>query len=203
IVPILGVDFATFPSPSRAMVSPWMPLGSVLKYMGENSPSSPYALELLCDVIDGLNYLHSMNIVHGDLCGRNILIDNDRRACLTDFGFTRLVETETTIAASTRGGSPRFMAPELLLLPSDVHFTRTPTSDIWSFGCVCCEIWSEGEKPFCRIPTDAGVVFVFANSTDGAFPYPSKPEDKARNSMPDGLWELVQWCWKSEPSERP
>ncbi|KAF7355813.1 Serine/threonine-protein kinase STY8 [Mycena venus] len=191
IVPILGVDFATFPSPSRAMVSPWMPLGSVLKYMGEHSPSSPYALELLCDVIEGLNYLHSMNIVHGDLCGRNILINNDRRACLTDFGLTRLVETETTIAASTRGGSPRFMAPELLLLPSD------------SFGCVCCEIWSEGDKPFCRIPTDAGVVFIFPNSTDRAFPYPCKPEDKAGNSMPDGLWELVQWWWKSEPSERP
>ncbi|KAF8209736.1 hypothetical protein K438DRAFT_1571378 [Mycena galopus ATCC 62051] len=75
IVPFFGVDFTTFPSPARAMVSPWMPLGSVLKYMGENSPSSLYALELLCGVIDGLNYLHSKNIVHGDLCAVSESVD--------------------------------------------------------------------------------------------------------------------------------
>ncbi|KAJ6469282.1 kinase-like domain-containing protein [Mycena sanguinolenta] len=203
IVPFLGVDFTTFPSPARAMVSPWMSLGSVLKYMGENSPSAPYALELFCDVINGLEYLHSMNIVHGDLCGRNILMDNNGHACLTDFGLTAFVESETTLKVSTRGGSPRFMAPELLLLPSDVHFTRKPPSDIWSFGCVCCEIWSEGHEPFRHVPTDGGVVFFLAGSPDGASPYPSTPQDKVGNYMPKGVWELLQRCWKLEPAERP
>ncbi|KAJ7762439.1 hypothetical protein B0H14DRAFT_2403626, partial [Mycena olivaceomarginata] len=47
IVPFLGVDSTTFPSPARAMVSPWMPLGSVLKYMADHSPSSTYAIELV------------------------------------------------------------------------------------------------------------------------------------------------------------
>ncbi|KAJ6556942.1 hypothetical protein B0H10DRAFT_1967479 [Mycena sp. CBHHK59/15] len=47
IVPFLGVDSTTFPSPARAMASPWMPLGSVLKYMTENPPSSMYAIELV------------------------------------------------------------------------------------------------------------------------------------------------------------
>ncbi|KAJ7347038.1 kinase-like domain-containing protein, partial [Mycena albidolilacea] len=90
IVPFLGIDSTTFPSPARAMVSPWMPSGSVLTYMQEHSPSSSYALDMLCDVINGLKYLFSKNIVHGDLCGRNILIDNKRRACLTDFGLARM-----------------------------------------------------------------------------------------------------------------
>jgi hypothetical protein len=47
IVPFLGVDFTTFPSPARAMVSPWMPEGSVLKYLVEHSPASLYALDLV------------------------------------------------------------------------------------------------------------------------------------------------------------
>ncbi|KAJ7244496.1 hypothetical protein C8J57DRAFT_1033708, partial [Mycena rebaudengoi] len=77
VVPLLGIDSTKFSPPSRALVSPWMPLGSVLTYMRENSPSSPYAGDLL----------HDLDVVHGDLCGRNLLINKDGRACLSDFGL--------------------------------------------------------------------------------------------------------------------
>ncbi|KAJ7722656.1 hypothetical protein DFH07DRAFT_897892 [Mycena maculata] len=204
IVPFLGVDSTTFPSPARAMVSPWMPLGSVLKYMKENSPSSMYAIELLHDTILGLKYLHSVNIVHGDLCGRNILVDQKTgRARLTDFGLAAFVESDTSIKSSTRSGSARWMAPELLSPPPGTRFKRTPESDIWAFGCVCCEIWSEGQVPFNHIDTDPGVVFAFSNPSDTAMPYQNRPYDKAGNPMPELLWELVQCCFKGEPSERP
>jgi serine/threonine protein kinase len=116
--------------------------------------------EQLDDIIQGLMYLHSENIVHGDLCGvsvfcavswiliqliqRNILI-NERRACLTDFGLAAFVELDTSIQTSTRKGSTRWMAPELLL-PDVYHpglpFRQTPASDVWAFGCVCCEVRS-------------------------------------------------------------
>ncbi|KAJ7938081.1 hypothetical protein B0H13DRAFT_1943315 [Mycena leptocephala] len=198
IVPFLGVDSMTFPSPARAMVSPWMPLGSALKYMGENSPSFPYALELLRDVVDGLNYLHSMHIVHGDMCARNILMDTDGRACLTDFGLATFMESDTSIQTSTQSGSVRWMAPELLL---SEHSKRTEASDIWAFGCVCAEIWTEGDRPFGHIRSDAGIALAF--SAGEAIPYQSKPHDKAGKPAPNWLWELVQWCWKHDPSERP
>ncbi|KAJ6469281.1 hypothetical protein C8R45DRAFT_1016544 [Mycena sanguinolenta] len=192
IVPFLGVDSTTFPSPARAMVSPWMPLGSVLKYMRENSPSSLYALELLCGAINGLNYLHSMNIVHGDLCARNILMDKSGRARLTDFGLAAFIESDTSMKSTTRSGSTRWMAPELFRPAQGVPFKRTPASDVWAFGCVCCEIWSEGTVPFNRIRADEGVPVSF--STGDAIPYPSTLHDKAGNPMPDRLWELAQWC---------
>jgi hypothetical protein len=49
VVPFLGVNSDKFPPPSRAMVSLWMPQGSVLKYIAQpgNSPVSPYAIELV------------------------------------------------------------------------------------------------------------------------------------------------------------
>ncbi|KAF7355812.1 hypothetical protein MVEN_00909400 [Mycena venus] len=201
IVPFFGVDFTTFPSPARAMFLPWMPLGSVLKYMGENSPSSLYALELLCGVIDGLNYLHSKNVVHGDLCARNILMDKERRACLTDFGLAAFIESDTSMQSTTKGGSTRWMAPELLRPVHGAHSKRTPATDVWAFGCVCCEIWSEGTVPFSHIGADEGVPFAFI--AGDLAPYPSIPHDNDGNPMPDQLWEIVQWCWKPEPRERP
>ncbi|KAJ7027417.1 kinase-like domain-containing protein [Mycena alexandri] len=144
IVPFLGIDATTFPTPAMALVSHWMSQGNILNYMAENSPVFRYAISLLNDVIQGLLYLHSQNVVHGDLCGRNILIDG-QQAYLTDFGLAAFVELDTSIKTSTRKGSTRWMAPELLL-PNVYHpglpFRQTPASDVWAFGCVCCEVRS-------------------------------------------------------------
>ncbi|KAJ6471774.1 hypothetical protein C8R47DRAFT_1297139 [Mycena vitilis] len=134
IVPFLGVDTINFPNLGGAMISPWMPRGNVLRYIAENSPVAPYAVELLKDIISGLNYLHAANIVHGDMCGRNILINELGRASLTDFGLAGLVESEPTLGSSTRGGSARWQSPELIAPPSGISFKRTTASDIWAFG---------------------------------------------------------------------
>ncbi|KAJ7240626.1 kinase-like domain-containing protein, partial [Mycena haematopus] len=205
VVPFLGVDSTTFPSPARAMVSPWMVQGSVLKYMAENSPVAGYAVDLLNDVIRGLQYLHSVNIVHGDLCGRNILIDRHGRARLTDFGLAAFVESDATIKSSTRSGSVRWMSPELLSPPPGVSFKRTTASDVWAFGCVCGEIWSEGIAPFSHFSHEMGIILALvdpANSPEER-PYQTQPADKRGTLMPERLWELGQWCWKYDASERP
>ncbi|KAJ7777779.1 kinase-like domain-containing protein [Mycena olivaceomarginata] len=201
----IGVDSTTFPSPARAMVSPWMAQGSVLKYIAETSPVAPYAVELLNDVIKGLKYLHSVNIVHGDLCGRNILIDARGRACLTDFGLAAFVESDVTIKSSTRSGSVRWMAPELLSPPPGVSFRRTTASDLWAFGCVCGEIWTEGTAPFSHLSHEMGIIFAFSDPTNSPAeqPYHTRPSDKRGTLMPDRLWKLAQWCWKYDASERP
>jgi hypothetical protein len=60
--------------------------------------------------------------------------------------------------------------------------------------------------PFSYIATETGIIFTFADlteSTPQALPYQGKPWDKGGNYMLDRLWELVQWCWKFDPSQRP
>ncbi|KAJ7913431.1 hypothetical protein B0H13DRAFT_2271150 [Mycena leptocephala] len=203
IVRFLGVDATTFLAPTMAMVSSWMSQGNVLNYMEENSPVSRYAIALLDDIIQGLTYLHSQNIVHGDLCGRNILI-NGRQAYLTDFGLAAFVELDTSIKTSTRKGSTRWMAPELLL-PDVYHpglpFRQTPASDVWAFGCVCCEIWTEGQIPFVDM-SDGGIIFALSGAVADAVPYKAKPCDKAGIPMPERLWELANCCFKLDGAER-
>ncbi|KAF7369909.1 Serine/threonine-protein kinase STY8 [Mycena sanguinolenta] len=209
IVPFLGVDSSTFPGKTLAMVSQWMAHGSVLSYMLNNSPCSDYAIDFINDVIMGISYLHSVNIVHGDLCGRNILISENGRACLADFGLAMFIEQETSIKSSTRGGSTRWMAPELLL-PDMYHpgqpFRRTVESDVWAFACVCCEIWSEGAIPFAGMSEGALIMAFSTPELSGVqeiHPYTSRPCDKSGSAMPGYLWDLVRSCWKREATLRP
>ncbi|KAJ7919413.1 kinase-like domain-containing protein, partial [Mycena leptocephala] len=203
IVSLLGIDSTTFLA--RAMVSRWMRHGNVLDHMKEKpfSKIGPggYAIQLLLDVLAGLEYLHSVDIIHGDLCGRNILIGKQGQACLTDFGLAAFVDSGTSVKTSNHAGSTRWMAAELLA-GSDVPFKRTRESDIWALACVCCEIWTEGQAPFPYIKADGAVVMAI-NVPQNGNPWVTQPCDKQGNAMPELLWEVVQRCWERTPSERP
>ncbi|KAJ7226209.1 kinase-like domain-containing protein, partial [Mycena rebaudengoi] len=210
IVSFIGVN-STFPDQTMAMVSLWMAQGSVLTYMAHRSLSSQSAFSLIHDVIQGISYLHAMNIVHGDLCARNILINQDGRTCLSDFGLAGFIEVQTSIKTSIRSGSGKWMAPELLL-PKGYRpnhpFRRTVESDVWAFACVVCEIWTEGTIPFVD-KSEGAIIIEWSNpdteteqGTQQIFPY-TWPQTKSGQAMPQHLWELVQSCWKRNPILRP
>ncbi|KAJ6453973.1 kinase-like domain-containing protein [Mycena sanguinolenta] len=203
IVPFLGVDSTTFPNLAMAMVTPWMAQGNVISYISRNSPCSPYGMQLLHDCIAGLKYLHSVDIVHGDLRGGNILVDDDGHTRLADFGLAGFIDSETSGKSSTRSGTTRWMAPELLCPPPGASFRRTFASDIWAFGCVVCEIWTEGTEPFQDL-SETALLIAFSDSTAARkIPYATKPVDKGGNPMPNTLWEVAQWCWEGHASARP
>ncbi|KAJ7231356.1 kinase-like domain-containing protein, partial [Mycena rebaudengoi] len=89
----------------------------------------------LWEVAQDLEYLHSRNVVHGDLRGANILITQDWSARLADFGLTSF--TEATLTTTRRAGTLRWMAPEL----NDpdrfgIQFRRTKASDVYALNSV-------------------------------------------------------------------
>ncbi|KAF8209582.1 hypothetical protein K438DRAFT_1753926 [Mycena galopus ATCC 62051] len=91
-------------------------------------------------------------------------------------------------------------------LLSNLPFKQTRESDIWDFGCICYEIWLEGETPFSHFATDTVLVLAISEFTDSQqeeSPYPVKPHDTGGNPMPDRLWELVQCCFRYNLFERP
>ncbi|KAJ7255747.1 kinase-like domain-containing protein, partial [Mycena rebaudengoi] len=139
ILPMIGIDRDSF-SPSLCMVSSWMENGRVLRYLDDHRRAN--VDRLLSEIAQGLEYLHSRNIVHGDLRGANILISGNRSACLADFGLTSWSNATAATHSSNRAGTVHWMAPELIAPDRFGHhkFSRTSASDIYAFGCVCLEV---------------------------------------------------------------
>ncbi|KAJ7701877.1 kinase-like domain-containing protein [Mycena rosella] len=193
LLPLIGIDRQTFP-PSLCMVSPWMKYGHILKYLKEHGRED--VDKLLAQVAEGLCYLHSMDIVHGDLRGTNILISDDSNACLADFGLTTVMDaTSASSAALTsttnHGGSTRWLAPELIRPASFgcEKFLRTPASDVYAFACV-----HTGLPPFSDVWPDVAAML---KVLDGE--RPTRPD----TSMSDDLWDIVTASWAHDFRHRP
>ncbi|KAF7368756.1 hypothetical protein MVEN_00200700 [Mycena venus] len=194
ILPFLGVDSDTFPS-ALCMVSPWMKNGTVLEYLESHGRGE--VDRLLLETAEGLRYLHSMNIVHGDLRGNNILISDDFSVCLSDFGLANIIcDSETTVAASSsnHAGSTRWFAPELIR-PTAFgcdRFIRTPASDMYAFGCVCYELYT-GAPPFSDVAPDMAAMLKVMEGER-----PGKPAQ-----ISDALWIVITAAWGGDWHQRP
>lgn len=92
---------------------------------------------ILMDICEGLDHLHDLRLVHGDLCDCNVVLDSDFTAKLTDFGSISLMDT---LSASPGGGHLQWMGPELLAWINAPSATAgscrdfLPKSDIYSLG---------------------------------------------------------------------
>jgi serine/threonine protein kinase len=74
---------------------------------------APEACRLCREMLSGLGEVHRRQVVHRDVKPDNVLIDEQGRARLTDFGLSRFLEETTSLTASDKVvGSPHFMAPE-------------------------------------------------------------------------------------------
>lgn len=132
----------------------------------------------------------------------NILINNETppRACLADFGLSSLIPgAQGAMTTITAGGTPIFMAPELLC-PATFHKpSARPThpADIYALGMVIYEVLT-GSQPFRE--QNWGEHEVVYHVMTGV--RPQKPVDAEQIGFGDGTWELVEECW-AEESMRP
>ncbi|KIK57557.1 hypothetical protein GYMLUDRAFT_46128 [Collybiopsis luxurians FD-317 M1] len=205
ILPLYGT--ASGFGPFQSLICPWMEHGNVSRYMQKwgDVLSMTDRLQLLCEVAEGLRYLHSHEIVHGDLTGSNILIDDDRHACLGDFGLSNIVSDAQGAFSnhSTIGGAIRWADATLFMAQAPQSESEdqeqafplpTKKSDIYSFGSVTLEILS-GRVPYHYIPGDAQVIFELAQGR--------KPRRPASSFVTDAQWEFIQNCWHDDPVLRP
>jgi len=111
VLPFLGISNdvgGEFASP--ALISPLCTKGHVLDYMRKNPNVD--RLKLAVGVAKGLRYLHSLQIIHGDLKGTNVLISDDCEPLLCDFGRSRIIGHR---GFTTRVlGALAYQAPELI-----------------------------------------------------------------------------------------
>ncbi|KAJ6542649.1 kinase-like domain-containing protein [Mycena capillaripes] len=192
VLPLIGIDRETFPS-SFCMVSPWMKHGTILKYLNEHGRAD--VDKMLLQIAQGLGYLHSMKVVHGDLRGTNILVSEDWNVCLADFGLTGIIDdavsnTNGAHTSSNHAGSLRWFAPELIA-PTTFgceRFVRTPASDVYAFACLYT-----GAPPFSDVSPDIAAMLKVVTGERPARPAP----------MSDNLWQLVTAAWAQNFLDRP
>ncbi|KAJ7812488.1 hypothetical protein B0H14DRAFT_3752443 [Mycena olivaceomarginata] len=179
------------------LVSPWMENGHIRGFLKQRTYDVDYLLSLILDVALGLEHLHAMGVVHGDLKGDNIFVTPTYRACIADFGLSSIVTSMSSIRFTNtserrEGGTARYQAPEL-----HVGGHNNYKSDIYAFACLVYELLT-GTAPFPELPTDVAVAMAVLQGHR-----PSRPPSCSGTTSMDGLWNLLQHCWEKKPELRP
>jgi len=197
ILPFIGLhtrDDVTY------MVSPRMSDDNSRTY-AEKHPDAK-CLKILLQAAEGLEYLHNRSVVHGDICGNNILISASGDACIADFGLSVIMEEFPANSYSSswhNGGHIRWKAPELLHSLPVGYPPRTAASDAFSFGRVIIEL-TTAQKPFSEIKNDWEVGSIVR---DGRIPQRPTSEDAIARGLGDEVWALAEGCWQLDPALRP
>ena len=148
-------------------------------------------------IANGMEYLSSMKIMHGDLAARNILISNldseSYVAKITDFGLSKAFYDKTSYAKQDRRNVPwKWM---------DVHFLETSiftmSSDVWSFGVVFWEMLSIGRTPYAGGNADDMIKRIKAG-------YRLPPPDEISHFkwLVECYNQVTQMCWHPKPKQR-
>ncbi|KAF9265336.1 kinase-like protein [Marasmius fiardii PR-910] len=196
VLQLLGVNTKLF-KPDFCLVSPWMDNSDIITFL-KKTPDHD-RLRSIREIAAGLEYLHccSPMIVHGDIKGANILVDENCNCRLADFGLAMEASGTTIIDVSGMRGSVPWMAPELFEPPSskDSNEDRSPPKDIYAYACTIFEIMT-GRPPFSHLKTQAAVIAQ-------VLLYKARPTRPTGVWCPDNVWQLVEKCWDQDRLKRP
>ncbi|QNE14236.1 Stk1 family PASTA domain-containing Ser/Thr kinase [Pseudarthrobacter sp. NBSH8] len=145
------------------------------------------ALALIDPVVQGLGAAHAAGLIHRDVKPENVLIADDGRIKIGDFGLARAVTTSTS--TGTLIGTVGYLSPELVL--GKQADTR---SDIYSVGIMLFEMLT-GQQPYDgEVPIQ--VAYKHVNET-------VSPPSALVPGLAAEVDELVQWCTANDPENRP
>ncbi|WWD22050.1 hypothetical protein CI109_106538 [Kwoniella shandongensis] len=141
-------------------------------------------------ILTGLNYLHEREIIHRDIKGANILVDNKGGIKISDFGISKKVENNLMSGLRTNRpslqGSVFWMAPEIVKQTS-----YTSKADIWSVGCLVVEMLT-GTHPWADL-TQMQAIFRI-----GSLARPNTPSDISPEAA-----DLLKGTFEIDHNARP
>ncbi|KAF8720159.1 hypothetical protein AX14_011259 [Amanita brunnescens Koide BX004] len=209
ILPFLGIYKDTREhSEQLFLVSPFMKDGTLSHWRKRYAQAVQVneIQRLMLEVADGVQYIHSEGMVHGDLHGGNVLLDSEFHCQIIDFGSTR--HSEMTVTQSTRSLMFNFAAPELFGIcttccrfdcvgshdgENEQHMVKTQKTDVYAFGCLYYTIFFDAVPFHGKTKLQALRLVI-----EGVLP------DRLENPrMEDDTWNVIQNCWKRKPSSRP
>ena len=137
------------------------------------------------DVAEALEYLHGLGVVHRDVKASNVLLDEEGRAHLADFGIAAVLAGEEDDLVLRGGGSRASMSPQ-----QRAGEPAQPADDLYALGALLYELLS-GRTPFPREATDEERLSLEPPPVASPFP------------VPDALRALVAALLARSPGARP
>lgn len=149
---------------------------------------------ILRDILTALVYIHGKGVIHRDIKGSNILLDNKDRAYIADIGISAVlkhdIDTRKTIR-KTFVESLEWMSPEVI--QGQPYDTKT---DIWSFGIIALELVL-GKAPRSDYPP---LKIILCTISEGP---PAIPLYIGDTKIPKSFRSLVSKCLRKDQRKRP
>ncbi|MUN06706.1 Stk1 family PASTA domain-containing Ser/Thr kinase [Agromyces luteolus] len=165
---------------------PGITLRDLLKDYKRLTPEQ--TVDILDAVLSGLAAAHKAGIVHRDLKPENVLLADDGRIKLGDFGLARAASANTATGQALLG-TIAYLSPELV-----TRGVADARSDIYALGIMAYEMLT-GEQPYVG---EAPMQIAYQHAND------SVPAPSTRTpSVPPGLDALVLWATSRDPDQRP
>lgn len=165
---------------------PGITLRELLKDYKKLTPEQ--TVDIMDAVLSGLAAAHKAGIVHRDLKPENVLLADDGRIKLGDFGLARAASANTGTGQALLG-TIAYLSPELV-----TRGLADARSDIYAVGIMMYEMLT-GEQPYVG-EAPMQIAYQHANDT---VPTPSSKNP----AVPAELDELVLWATARDPEERP
>jgi serine/threonine-protein kinase len=147
-------------------------------------------VRMLEEVGAGLTAVHEHGLIHRDVKPANILLRDDGRACITDFGLARDTEADRKLTRPGQMlGTMQYMAPEMIEVAP-----VGPYTDVYSLACVVWECLI-GRTPFSDRP---GMGVMLAQLED----MPAHPSD-VDPAIPRSVGDAIMVALAKKPEERP
>jgi len=158
------------------------------KLIDEETISVSKSLEIAEQICSGLEMAHQSGIVHRDIKPENIIIDNNDRVKILDFGLAKLKNVSQLTKESSILGTVKYMSPEQARGGGVDKLT-----DIWSLGVVLFEMLS-GEVPF-KGDYEQAVIYSILNEDPQSI-------KESGTDIPEYIEAVVRKCLTKQTSER-
>jgi mitogen-activated protein kinase kinase kinase len=169
----------------------YVPGGSIGRCLRDHGKFNEEVTKLFTgQILEGLEYLHSRNIIHRDLKADNILLENTGICKISDFGSSKRTDDVDGTASHVMQGTVFWMAPEAIHPKNRGYDAKI---DIWSLGCVVLEMWS-GMRPWSNDEAVAVMFKVYQEKQSPPIPSDVVLSDLAKD-FKDG-------CFAVDPEER-
>lgn len=182
------------------IVTEFLPNGNLHTVLTRKRPGTTIEwrtrVQMGIDLASAVAFLHSQTpvVLHLDIKSPNLLVDEDMRLKLADFGLARAKTPEDEVAEKStfQPGTVHWMAPELM-----TQGIKTEKTDVYAMGVVLWELWVM-KTPYAGLKVNDIAIKVRGGAR------PVVPDDVEPTQADNGAFKaLMEQCWHEDMTHRP